>query len=489
MNFADRVHRYCFNGGLLTPGPAAQRWTNISVQVGPGMLAESARWGDYRRDVAQYQTGPYLLYTTNDFWWPEIERMRTNYFPQRTDTLLTQLRSAGLYPNLSAPVFSQHGGRIPRGFSLSMTATNPIYFTTNGNDPRVAISGAVSEEASIYSGPITLNSSVLVKARTRVGTNWSALNEAVFSVNALGPQLHFTEIMYNPQGGDAFEFLELRNDGPAPLDVSGWLFEGLDYTFPAGTLLAPGQTVVLANSLNPAAFAGRYPGVSVFGYFGSKLKNDGERIAIKKHSGEIVVSVEYGDSKGWPKAADGSGYSLEVVDAFADPNAPSNWRATSFNGTPGFASSNPPASDVRLNEILSENTSAVLNGTNFPDYVELFNAGSVSASVASWSLTDDGNARKFVFPAGASIPAGGYLVVWCDTNSTAPGLHAGFNLSHNGETVSLFNSLTALAGTINSVWLLSPISTSSSTSAKRRPSVATMVSLCSFRLMKMPFNT
>src|SRR5260221_686007 len=42
---------------------------------------------------------------------------------------------------------------------------------------------------------------------------------------------------------------------------------------------------------------------------------------------------------------------------------------------------------------------------------------------------------------------------------------------------------------MNSPWLFSETSTSSSTNANRLPSVATMVSLCSFRLKKMPFKT
>ena len=440
MDFADRVHRYCFNNGILTPGPAAARWMDLAHQVELGMLAESARWGDYRRDVHQYSNGPYDLYTTNAYWWPEIERMRTTYFPVRTTIFLSQLRGVGLYPNVAAPVFSQFGGRVARGYALTMSATNTVYYTTNGTDPRVAFSGAISSEAILYTGALTVSSSVLVQARALFGTNWSALNAASFEVAALAPLLHITEIMYNPQGGDAYEFLELRNDGLVPLDVGLWTFEGISFTFPAGTLLAPGQFIVLANNANPTAFAARYPGVSVLGWFGGKLDNNGERIAIHKPTGEIVLSVDYGDSGGWPKAADGSGYSLEIMDPNGDPDAPSNWRATSFNGTPGTGSTAPLPGSVRLNEIMAENVSAVSNSSTFPDWVEL--TSSSDADLSSWSLSDDSNTRKFVFPAGTTISAGGFLVVWCDTNAALPGLHAGFALDKSGGTVSLFDAAT-----------------------------------------------
>ncbi len=117
LDFADRVHKYCFNEGVLTPGPAAERWMQIATAAACGMLSESARWGDYRRDVHPYASPPYYLYTTNNHWWPEIRRMQTNYFPARTAIFLNQLRAAGLYPTVAAPVFSQHGGHIARGFA------------------------------------------------------------------------------------------------------------------------------------------------------------------------------------------------------------------------------------------------------------------------------------------------------------------------------------------------------------------------------------
>lgn len=443
LDFADRVHKHCFNNGVLTPTSASAQWMQRAREVEPGMLAESARWGDYRRDVHQYSSGPYELYRTNTHWWPEIERMRTTYFPVRTDIFLNQLRSAGLYPTIAAPTFSQHGGRVPRDYALTMTATNAIYYTTNGSDPRALFTGAIADDAHLYTEALSLTSSLLVKARTLDGTNWSALNEAWFEVDTLGVQLHFTEIMYNPVGSDGYEFLELRNDGPSPLDVSGWSFEGISYVFSSDSVLAPGQLIVLANSANPDAFAARYPGVSVFGYFNGRLDNGGERVALRDGAGRIVLSVDYRDDAGWPKAADGDGYSLEVVDAFADPDAASNWQAASINGTPGTTLPVPAVGVVRISEIMADNLAAVENGGTFPDWIELHNASGTDVELAGWSLSDDSGARKYVLPDGTVLPAGGYLVLWCDTNSSLPGLHTGFSLDRNGETVSLFNSATS----------------------------------------------
>jgi len=75
-------------------------------------------------------------------------------------------------------------------------------------------------------------------------------------------------------------------------------------------------------------------------------------------------------------------------------------------------------------------------------WVELYNGGSNTVSLANWSLTDSGNARKFVIPNGTNLPAGGYLVIWCDSQTNSPGLHAGFNLARKGESLFLYDALT-----------------------------------------------
>src|SRR5204862_5577031 len=62
--------------------------------------------------------------------------------------------------------------------------------------------------------------------------------------------------------------------------------------------------------------------------------------------------------------------------------------------------------------------------------------------LGGWSLSDNGTPRKFVFPPTASIAAGGYLVVWCDSDFNAPGLHTGFALGRKGESVFLYDAST-----------------------------------------------
>jgi hypothetical protein len=447
LAFADRAHKHLFNHGALTAENSSARWMKWAYAVEPGILGESARWGDYRRDVHQYSSGPYYFYTTNDFWWPEIQRVRTNYFPQRANIFLTQLRNAGLYPNVSAPVFSQHGGRVVRGFALTMTASNTIHYTTDGTDPRVPGTGAVAGTALRYTTgvPLVLSNSLVVKARALSGTNWSALTEASFAVETLTPLLRITEIMYNPPSGDAYEFLELQNVGGSTLDVGGWSFSGLTFIFPIGTLLVPGQVIVLAPSLAPGNWAVRYPGVPLFGLYDGNLANSGEKISIRDASSRVIHAVDYDDEAGWPTSPDGLGYSLEIMDPFGDPNDPANWRASAIlYGTPGTVTPPPASGLVLINELMADNRSAVPNAGTYPDWVELHNPGAQPVDLAGWSLTDSGNPRKYIFPTNTVLPAGGFLVVWCDdATNTTPGLHTGFALDNDGESLFLYNTTTS----------------------------------------------
>ena len=96
--FADHAQRLLNGDGVLTPKPAAERFQSWSARLDKAIVAESARWGDYRRDAHPYKTGSYELYTRDDHWRPEIQRLLKDYFPKRTDAFLKQLREAGLYP-------------------------------------------------------------------------------------------------------------------------------------------------------------------------------------------------------------------------------------------------------------------------------------------------------------------------------------------------------------------------------------------------------
>ena len=460
----DRIHKRFFNDGIFyvdpanpiynpafpQRNPAAHLFMKMLQSIDTAIVCESARWGDvgpgretspHTRNVSFYEERDVLMGYRSSFG-----SHSTFNFSTRSTGLLNQFRTLGWYPSVVAPSFNQYGGRVAAGFNLTMTApAGTIYYTTNGADPRVYGSGAVSASALTYAGgPITLSATTVIKARALTGANWSALNEATFVVAELVSPLRITEIMYNPPGGDAHEFIELKNTGNVEIGLGGYSFDGIGFVFPSGSFIAPGAIIVLANNANPGAFAAQYSGVVVAGYFSGALANGGERIALKNASGMTVVSVSYHDSGGWPTSADGGGYSLELIDPNGSNGDPANWQASAVaNGSPGLPNSTSAAAAVVLNEVAADNLGSVDNGGTFPDWVELRNTTASPVDLEGWSLSDDGTARKFVLPGGTTIAANGYFVIWCDAvTNTTPGLHAGFGLDREGDSLFLYNAQT-----------------------------------------------
>ncbi len=434
LDFADHVQRHFFHGGALSPVQNIARWQTRAREVELPIIAESARWGDYRRDVDRYQSSPYDLYTRDKHWRAELSRLLNDYFPGRTTTVLRQLRKAGLYPAIDAPAFNQFGGKIEPGFQLQMAASEgTIYFTTDGSDPRLYGSGQLSPATTAYSSPLVLSALTRVKARVLSGETWSALTDATFSTRTFRTPLRVTEIMFNPEPpGDAYEFIELQNLSSLSFDASGFSLEGVNYIFPQDSMVKPNQIIVLASAENTNSFATRYPAVPVFGRFTGQLLNRGERLSLISNKGDRLYSIDYGDGSGWPKPADGHGSSLEINDPYGDPDSPANWHASAVkNGSPGRRNSASIAPAIRINEIQT---------TAAPDWIELFNASTSAVDLSGWSVYEPGNTNRFVFPAGASLPANAYLVISCDKLTSGEGFHAPFALDSESETLVLEDS-------------------------------------------------
>ena len=141
MLFADRVHKYLFNNGALTPTPNTDRFMARANELDRAIVGESARWGDA---TITYADNPL---TRDVEWVAERDRLLYQFFPDRTDVVIEQLRAVDLYPDVNAPVLhvndaNQHGGQIEADDVLSMTAEmETIWYTLDGSDPRVPVSG------------------------------------------------------------------------------------------------------------------------------------------------------------------------------------------------------------------------------------------------------------------------------------------------------------------------------------------------------------
>jgi hypothetical protein len=166
----------------------------------------------------------------------------------------------------------------------------------------------------------------------------------------VGPVV-ITEIHYHPApGGD--EFIEIQNISTQAVPLyhpvattNQWRIAGVDFSFPPGTSLLPGQFALLT-ATNPAAFREKYQvalSTPVFGPWPGNLQGSGERIQLERPAdpdtnglGWIVVdSVRYNDKAPWPAAADGTGPSLQRSQTSSYADEPLNWTAAA--PTPGSA--------------------------------------------------------------------------------------------------------------------------------------------------------
>ena len=98
---------------------------------------------------------------------------------------------------------------------------------------------------------------------------------------------------------------------------------------------------------------------------------------------------------------------------------------------------------VVLNEFMASNTGTLADPQGeFDDWIELRNLTDSAVNLTGLYLTDEpGNPRKWAFPAGTTIAANGYLLVWADEDGLATsGLHANFKLSGSGEQIYLIDT-------------------------------------------------
>lgn len=144
----------------------------------------------------------------------------------------------------------------------------------------------------------------------------------------------FNEIAYHPiTDSSSEEYIELYNSGLQPVDLSGWTVDGVGYTFPPSTLLAPDGFLVLAK--DPSALAVLFPGLTgVLGPYSGHLQNSGERIQLLDGSQAVIDEVEYSDALPWPTAPDGDGPSLELRHPALENSRPENWAASDITYAP-----------------------------------------------------------------------------------------------------------------------------------------------------------
>jgi len=161
--------------------------------------------------------------------------------------------------------------------------------------------------------------------------NWLQAGEAVI----------INELHTNPDvKTELVEFVELHNPGASDVDLSGWSFsDGIFYTFPNGAVLpAGGYAIVVKSRSHVEAKWGTgwfdILAEAIFGPYGGKLSNEGERVVLCDAEGEVVDEVAYQLGFPWPTVGDavpenvrGSGCSVQLVNPAFDNDLGGSWRS------------------------------------------------------------------------------------------------------------------------------------------------------------------
>jgi hypothetical protein len=115
------------------------------------------------------------------------------------------------------------------------------------------------------------------------------------------------------------------------------------------------------------------------------------------------------------------------------------------------------ANPIVINEVLGINATLQNPAGDYGGWVELYNTSSSAYDVSDMSLTRDAaDAREWIIPAGTTIPANGYLVLYCNplaaaSTITGANMNTALSLSGGGDRIYLFDKVANGGGLQDSV--------------------------------------
>jgi hypothetical protein len=196
--------------------------------------------------------------------------------------------------------------------------------TGSGNTP-----GNFYDSVSVgFSPTMTVGQSASMSFRARQ-VSYRAETWFFLLVGEAPPDVVINEIMYHPEGTNdpAHEYVEFHNRSGAPVNMTGWILEGVgDFLFPSGSVIAAGGYLVAA--ANAPAVSAAYGISNAVGNWSGSLQNSGETVMLLNAFGRPVDSIAYDDEEPWPVAADGFGPSLERLNPASPGSTSVNWQSS-----------------------------------------------------------------------------------------------------------------------------------------------------------------
>ena len=288
--------------------------------------------------------------------------------------------------------------------------------------------------------------------------------------------LFISEVLADPAGDanrdgqyDPYEdeFIELYNAGSTPIDLSGWrlgdaasLFSY--FYFPRNAVIAPRSYVVLFGGGTPSGFT--VPVYTEDGRIGNGLTNSGEAIYLIDSSGDLVASVSHAT---WPQ--DQSIVRSPPNGGAFVPHKTASLSEAPFSPGRATDTPKPPGPTLVISEVLADPPAGAAGDANQDgqrngyedEFVELYNAGQDTLSLAGWRLGDSTSSDTyFRFPPDAVIDPGSYVVLFgggTPSGFTVPVYtedgRIGNGLTNSGEEIRLIDDTgTEVASVSHDTW-------------------------------------
>ena len=165
--------------------------------------------------------------------------------------------------------------------------------------------GSISTDAEIQ---------INIMAATTLTPNFESSSEMLPIV--------INEINYNSnEDFDSDDWIEFYNPNPFYIDLSNYIFKDGDddhlFEIPENTILEGGSFLIITKDFSK--FKTIYPDVeNVIGSFNFGLSSNGDAVRIFNALSELQDIVIYEPINPWPEAANGQGYTLELIDPLFD---------------------------------------------------------------------------------------------------------------------------------------------------------------------------
>lgn len=237
------------------------------------------------------------------------------------------------------------------------------------------------------------------------------------------------------EDGEYPDWIELINASDSVIDITGWSL--LDkasrttyFSFPSYQL-APGETVLVYASGQLSSEAGSDFNAPF------RLSSSGDTLMLSDSNNTVVESINIpalGANQSY--ARQDSGWTITSEYTPGMENTTLNYAA--------LTSTQPAAnSPLFITEVMADNASFPAADGSLYDWIEIYNAGASPIDLKGYALSDSpAKPSMWKFPS-VTIQPGQYLVVYAsgqDMVAADGGVHTGFGLRAEGESVLLYSS-------------------------------------------------